>query len=48
MSNLKLTKDILLQLKNTDEYKRSLAISDCITFLSNKIKELELFYSTYL
>ena len=42
MSDKKLTKDILIQLKNTDEYKRSKAIAGCITFLSNKIKELEL------
>lgn len=42
MSEKKLTKDIISQLKNTDEYKRSQAIAGCITFLSNKIKELEL------
>ena len=42
MSEKKLTKDIIFQLKSTEEYKRSKAIADCITFLSNKIKELEL------
>ena len=42
MSEKKLTKDILIQLKNTEEFKRSKAIAECITFLSNKIKELEL------
>ena len=41
MSEKKLTKDIFAQLKNTDEYKRSKAIAECITFLSNKIKDLE-------
>ena len=41
MSEKKLTKDIITQLKNTDEYKRSQAIAGCITFLANKIKELE-------
>ena len=42
MSEKRKIKDIISELKNTNEYKRSKAIADCITFLSNKIKELEL------
>ena len=42
MSEGKIINDIIKQLKITDEYKRSQAIAGCITFLSNKIKELEL------
>ena len=42
MSEKKKIKDIISELKNTNEYKRSKAIADCITFLSNKIKDLEL------
>ena len=41
MSKIKAQKDLILNLKSTDEYKRSKAIAGCITFLSEKIKELE-------
>ena len=41
MSKDKLLNEVLLQLKATDEYKRSQAIANCITFLLNKVKELE-------
>ena len=41
MSKIKAQKDLVLNLKSTDEYKRSKAIAGCITFLSEKIKELE-------
>ena len=39
MSKIKAQKDLILNLKSTDEYKRSKAIAGCITFLSEKIKE---------
>ena len=42
MSKIKTQKDLITNLKSTDEYKRSKAIAGCITFLSDKIKELEL------
>ena len=42
MSKIKTQKDLIINLKSTDEYKRSKAIAGCITFLSDKIKELEL------
>ena len=42
MSKIKAQKDLITNLKSTNEYKRSKAIADCITFLSDKIKELEL------
>ena len=42
MSKIKTQKDLIINLKSTNEYKRSKAIADCITFLSEKIKELEL------
>ena len=41
MSKIKAQKDLITNLKSTDEYKRSKAIAGCITFLSEKIKELE-------
>ena len=41
MSKIKAQKDLIVNLKSTDEYKRSKAIAGCITFLSEKIKELE-------
>ena len=41
MSKIKTQKDLITNLKSTDEYKRSKAIAGCITFLSDKIKELE-------
>ena len=41
MSKIKAQKDLIANLKSTDEYKRSKAIAGCITFLSEKIKELE-------
>ena len=42
MSEEEIIKDIITNVKKTDEYKRSQAIAGCITFLANKIKELEL------
>ena len=42
MSKIKSQKDLISNLKSTNEFKRSKAIADCITFLSEKIKELEL------
>ena len=42
MSEEEIIKDLIANLKKTDEYKRSQAIAGCITFLANKIKELEL------
>ena len=42
MSEEEIIKEIITNLKKTDEFKRSQAIAGCITFLANKIKELEL------
>ena len=41
MSKIKAQKELIINLKSTDEFKRSKAIAGCITFLSDKIKELE-------
>ena len=48
MSKVKLQKDLITNLKSTDEFKRSKAIAGCITFLSEKIKNLELEKNNYL
>ena len=41
MSKIKAQKELIINLKSTDEFKRSKAIAGCITFLSEKIRELE-------